>query len=153
MKRNIALLVRSFVLVMLAVPLLSLAGGAMKMTAVSFPLPTDSEPVPLTGLSYGGFGGLVEVTSVRLEIVSKEGEDPVRAVWALTGRNSKPQHRRVQLSIFLLDAAKKHIASAKKTALFKGADAEQEFVLEMKVKAKTWARAQRVYLRVDFLSR
>ncbi len=151
MKRNTAVVVHFFVLAMVAVPFLSMAGGALKLTAVSFPLPTNSEPIRLSTLTYGGFGGTVEVTSVRLEIVSKEGEDPVRAVWRFTGENGKPQVRRVRIRVSLLDNAKKRIASSRKTVLFKSAGAEQKFVIKMKVKAQTLARAQRVRVQVDFL--
>ncbi len=153
MSRNFVRVARSVVLVLLVAPLSSLAGGAMKMTAVSFPLPTDSEPIALSGLTYGGMGGTVAVTSVSLEVASSEGDTPVHAEWTLTASNTKPQARRVQVRIFLLNEAKKRISSGRKTVLIRGNVDEQELELEMEVKEGVWARAERVYLEVDFLSR
>lgn len=145
--------IRVLLLALLAIPLTSLASGAMKMAAVSFALPQDNKPIVLSGLTYGRYGGTVAVKTVRLEVESKEGEDPVRAVWTLTGGNSKPQCRRVELKIFLIKGKTKRIASGRKTVLFKAANSQQEFHLEMKVKAAKWEQTDRVYLQATFLSR
>jgi hypothetical protein len=153
-RRSIASVVQIVSLVLLLVPLPSLAGGAVKTVGVSFALPEDSEPILLTGrLTYGAFGGVVEVTSVRLEILSEEGEDPVRARWTLTGSNEKNQARRAELRIFLIKGKDRRIASAGKKVVFKSADEEQEFVLEMEVKEKKWAAAERVHVQVTFFGR
>jgi len=152
MKQWVSIVVVFFAAAMMTAPVPSPATGTMKMTGASFPLPTNSEPVRLSTLSYGGIGGFVEVTSVQLQLVSKGGEDPVRAVWAFTASNGKPQLRRVRVSVYLLDTAKKRIACAKKTKLLKSNKADQEFVVKMKVKKATWDRAERVFVRVDFLS-
>jgi len=152
MKPRVSILVVFFVAAMVAAPLPSPADGSMKMTAVSFPLPTNNEPLALSTLSYGGIGGYVEVTSARLEIISKEGEDPVRAIWTFTASNGKPQVRRVRITVYLIDKTKKRIASAKRTTFLKGSNTDQRIVVKMKVKARTWNRGQRVFVRVDFLS-
>ena len=152
MRARVSILFVFFLAAMVAAPLPSQADGAMKMTAASFPLPTNSEPIRLSTLSYGGIGGHVEITSVRLETVSKEEADPVRTVWTFTASNGKPQVRRVRISVYLLDAAKKRIACSKKTVFLKRANADQRVVIKMKVKKKIWDRVVRVFVKVDFLS-
>ncbi len=139
------------VLLAFMVLLMGQAGSVMKMTAATFPLPIDDKPLSLAGLSYEGVGGIVEVTTARLDILSKEGEDPVRAVWTLIGRNATPKARKVKVTVFLLNAAKKRIAVTRKTAFITAVNEHHVFELKMKVKAKTWEKTQRVYVEVDFL--
>ncbi len=153
MRMRAGRVIRIVLLTLVAIPLTSLAGGAMKMAAVSFRLPKDDKPIALSGLTYGGYGGTVEVKTVRLEVKSKQGEDPVRIVWTFTGSNSKPQCRRVELKIFLIKGEKKRIASGRRKVLFKGVSSQQEFRLEMKVKAARWELTDRVYLQATFLSK
>ena len=127
------------------------AGAVMWMRAATFPVPKDDKPLTLAGLNYDGVGGIVEVTSARLEVVSKKGDSKVHAVWTLIGRNATPQARKVQVSIYLLSAAKKRIAVVRKTAFIGAAQEHHVFELKMSVKPKTWAQAQRVHIQVDFM--
>ena len=136
-----------------AVLLMGQAGAVMWMRVATFPVPKDDKSLTLTGLSYDGVGGIVEVTSARLQVVSKEGDSKVHAVWTLTGRNATPQARKMQVSIYLLSAARKRIAVVRKTAFIGAAQENHVYELKMKVKPKTWARAKNVYVQVDFMVR
>ncbi len=138
-------------LVALAALVAGVAGGAMWIRAASFPIPTDDKPVTLSGLTYEGVGGVDEVNSARLEITSKEDQDPVHLEWTLNGRNTTPQMRRINLRVYLLDANKKRIAMGGITAMLKPATEKQDIVVKMKVPVKKWEQAERVYVQVDFL--
>lgn len=131
--------------------LMGQAGSVMWMRATTFPVPKDDKPLTLTGLDYNGRGGVVEVTSVRLQIVSKKGADPVLALWTLVGRNATPKPRKVKVTVFLLNAAKKRIAVARRIGFIKPVEEHHVFDLKMKVKGKKWAQAHRVYVQVDFM--
>lgn len=153
MRRYTVRAIRSLAVLACAVLLMGQAGKVMWMTSATFPVPTDDKPLTLAGLSYDGRGGIVEVTSARLQIESKEGDSKVHAVWTLIGRNATPQARKVSISVFLLNAAKKRIAVARKTAFIGAVQENHVFELKMKVKPKTWALAKNVYVQVDFLVR
>ncbi len=137
---------------LLVAPTILLAGSVMKM-AVSYisPFPHEGEEVPLKGLVY--HGEKIKVSSVRLEVGSEEGADPVRSEWTFTGSNSKAQNQRVNLTCSLLDENDKSIGVGRKTIFLKAGTDEQKDTLKMKVRLKVWEaakRGNRVKIQADF---
>jgi hypothetical protein len=126
-----------------------LAVAAMKMIALIVPLPVDNQPIPLSGLRYGG-DWTIEFTSVRLERVSEEGEDPIRLVWTLTGRSTRTRVQKVDLIIALVTEKKKILSSERNSVIVKSRAEHQEFIIESKVKAKAWNRATHVKIQANF---
>jgi hypothetical protein len=142
---------RIVLITFLVTPTILLAGSVMKMT-VSYvnPFPNEGAEVPLEGLVYAE---KMRVSSVRLEVVSEEGADPVRSEWTFTGSNSKAQNQRVNLTCTLLDENDKPIAVGRKTIFLKAGTDEQKDTLKMKVKLKAWEaskKSNRVKIQADF---
>jgi hypothetical protein len=122
---------------------------AMKMAGESVPLPSGDEPRPLQKVFYGK-SWKIEFTSIALRLDSEPGFDPVRALWTLTGRNTRPKPARAQLMVVLLDGGGKSLATAKKTFLIKSGGDAQPYTVEMKVPSASWARAERVSVQASF---
>lgn len=129
----------------------ALAGAAMAIRAATFPVPTDNNPVALSGLTYAGRGGVSELTEARREIVSKEGEDPLRVKWILTARNTTPQVRQVKVAVYLLSHKGKRIAAARANAALRPVEEKREIVLDMKVSKAKWEKAEKAQIQIDFL--
>lgn len=125
------------------------AGQAMKVAAQSIPMPTDDEPQPLTEVRYGATW-TVEFDSIKLDVESEAGAEKVEAVWTVTGVNSRPRPTRAQLTVILLSADGKTVASARKSLMVKPGGEPHEYVLEMKVKREDWEGAERVKLQANF---
>lgn len=125
------------------------AAQAMKVAAESIPIPTDDEPQPLTEVRYG-VTWTVDFRSIQLEVDSEPGADKVKAVWTVTGVNSRPRPTRAQLTVILLSGDDKSLESVRKSLMVKPGGEPHEYVLEMKVKSEDWERAERVKLQANF---
>jgi hypothetical protein len=135
---------------------LMIAGGvstgfaqAMKVAAQSIPIPSDDKPHELTEVRYGA-SWTVDFRSIRLEIGSQADADKVEASWTVTGVNSRSRPTRAQLSVILLDADGKAVATAKKSLMVRPGGEPYEYEIKMKVKQRDWQRAERVKLQANF---
>lgn len=136
-------LARIVLISLLVAPTILLAGSVMKVAVCYLsPFPSEGEEVPLKGLVYEAERR--RVTSVRLEVESEEGADPVRTEWTFTGSNSTPQKQRVNLTCTLLDENDKSIAVGRKTIFLRPGADEQKDTLKMKVRLNVWETAKKV---------
>jgi len=123
--------------------------GAMKITSATIPLPTDEKATRLASLWYG-LEWKVEINSIRLDLESIQGGDPLRPVWVVTGSSSRPQVQKIIVQINLLDSNGKSVGTVKKYIFLKAITENQEFPIKMKVKAAAWEKTEQVKITATF---
>ena len=69
---------------------------------------------------------MVALTTIRLEKLPDEPDEPVRAVWILISESSRPMVQKVVVEIRLLDATEHEIESLKKFIILKAAAFDQQ---------------------------
>ncbi|MDH3746497.1 MAG: hypothetical protein OES47_15470 [Acidobacteriota bacterium] len=129
----------------------ALFAEAMYQTGVVIsPFPSEEKEIPLKNLSYGSEHTRREITTVRLDLESKKGEDPVRAAWTFTGSNLNAGMQRVNLSLILLDKKNKRLGMVRKTMVLKAGVREQKKTAKMKVSSERWQAATKVKIEAAF---
>jgi len=128
----------------------AIAMAAMQITSTTVAIPTDEKPVLLTGLEYPGAGWTIEFTSLRVEVQSEEGVDPVKIVWTLSADSSRPMVQKVIIELHVEDASGRKLKSIKKFVVVKSNAEKQEFPIKMKIKKADWEHAQSVKIKTTF---
>lgn len=147
---------RASIVTVVAVGLLVAAGptlAAMKVVAVTVPMPTAGETQPLRGLTYGGDEWMVRITSIRYEPSSSEGGDTVHTEWTVTATSSRPATQKVILLVTLESDKGKRLDGTSKTLFVKFAEEVQEYTFEMKVERGDWERAKHLRIQATFAVR
>lgn len=129
------------------------APAAMKVVAVTTPLPTDGETQPLKGLTYGGDEWMVEITAIRYEVSSPDGGDPVLSGWTVTATSSRPATQKVILMVTLQDQKGKRLGGTTKTLFVKFGEGTQNFTFDMKADREAWERAKSLRVQATFAVR
>jgi hypothetical protein len=126
------------------------ATAAMQIKSITIPVPTDDDPVLLTGLDYPGAGWTIEFTSVRVAPDSDEGADPLKLVWTMVASSSRPMVQKVIVEIQLEDKAGKKLKAIKNFVIVKSNAERQEFPFKMKIKQADWERAHTLHIKTTF---
>jgi hypothetical protein len=125
-----------------------LASGTMKLVAAAAPLPKDTKPIALSGLTYQTKAWISEVKSIRLKEMPEEGTDKVD--WILGTRSTQSRLQKIEVDLYLLDAAGERVANAHQALVLlpQSPDAEQK--VKMKLPAGAWSQARTVRIEVRF---
>lgn len=122
----------------------------MKMVSVTIPIPDDDKPKELSGLTYGD-PWAAEFTSIQLERGADPGADPRRLLWTVIGCSDRARPIRVQLVLWIVDEDEEILAKTQKMIILKNNTDDQEFKIEMKVKANRWSQAKKLRIRANYL--
>lgn len=124
--------------------------STMKQVEAAVPIPKDTEPVQLEGLTYKTKAWTGEVRSVRLEKLP--AADAKEVVWILESGNTRGSLMRVDVELHLLDADGARIASVSKTLLIPASTADLSSKIKLKLAPGDWQRAKELRLLVRFKS-
>jgi len=131
--------------VALAVPLMM-----RKQTIID--IPASGTDVALSGLSYKANAFEAKVSSVRLEIGSAEGADPVVGQWVFLGSNNDGQIHKVEIYVRLQDEAGNQIAMYSHKFMLSPGSRDQVCKVEMESKAAEWKAAKAARIVTDWQS-
>jgi hypothetical protein len=148
MKGNLRGVAASAVVVFLASAAALLATGTMKLVAAAAPLPQDTKPVALSGLTYQTKAWISEVKTIRLKAVPEEGAKSV--VWILGTRSTQSRLQKIEVDLFLLDADDQHVAAAHQALVLLPLSEAAEQKVKMKLPAGAWGKAQAVRIEIRF---
>jgi hypothetical protein len=126
------------------------ATSTMKVLAAETPIPKDTVAVVLPGLSYDTMAWHARVESVRLKELPKEGAKKV--TWIARASNSRGSRLRVDVDLFLLDAAGERLATGRKTMLLGAASSGVEEAIDIELEPGIWTRAHSLRIEVRFKS-
>jgi len=131
--------------VALAVPL-------MHRTQTVISVPKPGEQVTLYGLAYKAHAFEAKVTSVRLDLKSEDGADPVIGEWTFLASNSDGQMHKVEIFTRLLDENGTQIAMTSKKCMVGGGYHDYQCHVDLKVKAAEWQATKSIRIVTDWLS-
>jgi hypothetical protein len=123
----------------------------MLHTETTIPKPAPGETVVLEGLVYKARFE-AKVTSVRLDVKSVEGADPVLADWVFAGSNSDGQVHRVDLQVRLFDEHGKQLDVFEARHPLAPGVQGQALTVPMKVKAPVWAAAKKIRIWANWIT-
>ena len=140
---------------MLLLPFLVLSvpvfAALMLHTETTIPKPISNQTAILQGLVYKA-RFVARVESVRLDVKSEAGADPVLADWVFTGSNSDGQMHRLDMQVRLLDEKGTQIGVfSAKHPLSPGAK-EETFSVPMKVTPALWEATRRVKIWANWVT-
>jgi hypothetical protein len=128
-----------------------LLAGLMLHTEMTIPTPEPGREIPLDRLVYKARFE-ARVSSVRLDLKSEAGADPIAADWVFAGSNSDGQAHRLEIQLRLYDGSGKQVGwFAGKHPLPAGAK-DQKFAISMKIKQAAWAATKRVRIFADWIT-
>jgi len=129
----------------------TLFAGEMKpLGVVISPFPSEGDEIQPKRLAYGGAEARREIHTLRLDLESEEGEDPVRAAWTLTGSSMTASPQRVNLRLILLDEDDQRLATVSKIMMLRGGAREQQKIVKMEVPAERWQAARKLEVEAFF---
>ena len=138
----------SAVVVFLASAGAVLATGTMKLVAAAAPLPKDTKPIALSGLTYQTKAWISEVKTIRLKAVPEEGAKSV--VWILGTRSTQSRLQKIEVDLFLQGAEEKRLAAAHQALVMLPLSDAAEQKVKMKLPAGAWEKAQAVRIEIRF---
>jgi hypothetical protein len=115
-------------------------------------VPSPSQDVALSRLSYKANAFEAKLVSVRLEPKGADDADPYAATWTFLGSNNDGQMHKIEIWVRLLDSSGKQIAMFSGKSVLAPGSRDQACVVEMKIKPETWKAVKSVRIVADFLS-
>ncbi len=123
----------------------------MLHTETTIPRPISDETAILNGLVYKA-RFVAKVESVRLEVKSEPGADPMLAEWVFSGSNTDGQMHRLDMQVRLLDEKGKQMGVfSAKHPLSPGAK-DESFKVGMKVKPAVWDATKRIQIWANWIT-
>lgn len=126
------------------------ATSTMKLLAAETPIPKDTLAIALPKLSYDTKAWHARVESVRLKELPKA--DAAKVTWIVRASNSRGSRLRVDVDLFLLDAAGERVATGRKTMLLGAASSGVEEAIDIELEPGIWASAHSLRVEVRFKS-
>jgi hypothetical protein len=122
-----------------------LFAALMLHTETTIPKPISDETAILNGLVYKATF-VAKVESVRLDVASEAGADPIIAEWVFSGSNTDGQVHRLDMQVRLLDEKGKQIGVFSARHPLSAGAKNESFSVGMKVKSSAWDATKKIQI-------
>lgn len=123
----------------------------MLHTETTIPKPISDESAILGGLVYKATF-VAKVESVRLDVKSEAGADPMLAEWVFSGSNSDGQVHRLDMQVRLLDEKGKQLGAFSARHPLSAGAKDESFSVGMKVKSSVWDATRKIQIWANWIT-